>query len=65
MFISSEVAEKQEIQKEKQPLILKSESPVFHFSPQSLKIVYLVDCFHLGLGRFCLYLAFRLFTFNS
>lgn len=65
MFISSEVAEKQEIQREKQPLILMSETPVFQFSPQSLKIVYFVDCFHLGLGRFYLYLAFGLFTFNS
>lgn len=65
MFISAEVAGKQEIRKEKRPLILRSETPVFQFSLQSLKIVYFVDCFHLDLGRFCLYLAFRLFTFNS
>ena len=64
MIISAEVAEK-EIQKEKRSLILRSETPAFQFSLQSLKVVYFVDCFHLGLGRFCLYLAFELFTFNS
>ena len=65
MFTSAEVAEKEEIQKEKWPLILRPETPTFQLSLQSLKVVCFVDCFHLGLGGFCLYLAFKSFAFNS
>lgn len=65
MFTSAEVAEKEEIRKEKWPLILRPETPTFQLSLQSLKVVCFVDCFHLGLGRFCLYLAFKSFAFNS